>query len=178
MYKSPAEEKAYRKQYRQEHRNYFSSAQKKYYQENKEARLIYHEKYRKENRDKILQRQKTYYKNNPLPLAKSLWIGAKARAKKANLEFTITPEDIQIPEFCPALGIKLNRHLGSKAQDDSFVLERFNNDLGYIPMNINVVSHKANRMKTNATIQEVEGLLTWMKLIEKSSLKSILVSDD
>lgn len=88
---------------------------------------------------------------------------ARKRAKEKNIPFNITPEDIFIPEFCPALGIKLKRGLGP-TEDSSPSLDRFIPSLGYAKGNVTVISHKANTIKNNASVEEVEKVANWMKL--------------
>ena len=101
-----------------------------------------------------------YNKNNP---EKRMLCAAKHRAKKKHLDFTITVEDIVIPEFCPLLGIKLvNCHgqnlgvgKGFLVQDGAPSLDRIDNSKGYTPDNIWVVSFKANKIMNVATYQEI-----------------------
>lgn len=86
---------------------------------------------------------------------------AKTRAKQQGLPFDITLEDIVIPDTCPVLGIPLE--IGnSRLLDGSPTLDKFIPELGYVPGNINVISNKANRMKTDASADEVSLLLNWM----------------
>ena len=47
---------------------------------------------------------KANHRNNPI---NSMFRNAKARAIKQGLEFTITKDDIVIPEVCPYLGVRL-----------------------------------------------------------------------
>lgn len=100
-----------------------------------------------------------YKKSNPV---RAMWLRAKERAKKYNLEFTITLEDIIIPEICPWLGISLNltRH---KQSFDSPSLERLDSNKGYIPSNIIVVSWRANSIKNDASLEELEKVIIGLK---------------
>lgn len=93
-----------------------------------------------------------------------MWQAAKLRAKKKNLEFTITIEDIQIPEFCPLLGLKLSyEDFGIRYNSPS--LDRKDSSKGYSKENIWVVSSRANILKNDATIEELQILLeNWKKL--------------
>jgi hypothetical protein len=90
-----------------------------------------------------------------------LYSAAKRRAKNKGLEFSIKITDIVVPDFCPLLGIPLskdlpgNRTLGS----GSPTLDRKISTLGYTLNNIWVISFKANTMKSNASLEELE-LLT------------------
>lgn len=87
---------------------------------------------------------------------------AKVRAKKAGVPFSITDEDFEIPEFCPILGIKLESGT-KKYHDASPSLDRVIPELGYVPGNIVVMSFRANRIKGDASVEELETVLTWLK---------------
>lgn len=67
--------------------------------------------------------------------------GAKARAKKAGLPFDLTLEDIVIPALCPALGTPMVKPS----------LDRTIPSLGYVKGNVQVISHRANRLKCDCT---------------------------
>lgn len=86
---------------------------------------------------------------------------AKSRAKKLSLEFSITEDDIRIPNFCPALGIRLKVGDGT-IHDGSPTLDRLDPSQGYTPGNVAVVSNLANRIKTNASSDQVRLLADWM----------------
>ena len=83
------------------------------------------------------------------------------RAKRKGLECNITHLDVLIPEFCPLLNIKIEDD--SDDQNLHSSIDRINNSLGYLKDNIMVISHRANRLKNNATIEELELLVTNMK---------------
>lgn len=80
----------------------------------------------------------------------------RQRAKREGTEFTITTEDIIIPEKCPFLGTLLIKKLGENLPTENVVsLDRIDSSKGYIKGNIQVLSHKANRMKNDATHEEL-----------------------
>lgn len=87
----------------------------------------------------------------------SLLSGAKSRAKKNGFPFNLEIEDIVIPDYCPALGIPLEIVPGMRT-DASPTLDKVHNDMGYVKGNVVVVSWKANRLKNNATIHELQSL--------------------
>jgi hypothetical protein len=113
----------------------------------------------KTHRESERAASRKYHKANP---EFSLWAQAKARAKKRNTSFTITKEDIIIPEFCPVLGIPLFK-IGKKVGPNSPSLDCIIPELGYVPGNIVVMSFKANTMKSNASFEEIEQLYLYMK---------------
>jgi hypothetical protein len=93
-----------------------------------------------------------------------LWRAAKQRAQKFNVPFTIQPSDIVIPEICPVLGIPLKIRIGhGRPMDDSPSLDRLIPKLGYTPENVCVISNRANALKKNSTVEELEALLRWVR---------------
>ena len=87
----------------------------------------------------------------------ALLMHAKGRASKASLPIDIDHLDIVIPTKCPVLGIKLRRNKKRQA-DNSATLDRINPELGYVKGNIWVISQRANRIKNDASINELERL--------------------
>lgn len=81
---------------------------------------------------------------------------ARTRARVSGVPFDIRAGDIVIPSHCPILGIALVRRLGRKGgADSSPSLDRIIPEDGYVPGNIVVVSSRANRIKSNATPEEL-----------------------
>lgn len=80
---------------------------------------------------------------------------AKQRAKKLNILFNISIEDIIIPEVCPFLGIKLTASQGQGRKESCMSLDRIIPELGYTKGNVQVISDLANRMKSNATKEQL-----------------------
>ena len=79
---------------------------------------------------------------------------AKRRAKKKNVSFEISVNDIDIPEFCPILGILLRPGRGY-IRHGSPTLDRIIPELGYVKGNVQVISNRANLLKNNASLQEL-----------------------
>ena len=92
--------------------------------------------------------------------------GAKQRAKRDGLECTITLADIIMPPACPLLGIPLayGQRRGG-AVNGSPTLDRIDNSKGYVPGNVWVISYRANKIKNDATLEEL--FLLARKLSEK-----------
>lgn len=130
----------------------FAIIRSKYYYENggKEKSAVANKKWYYENR-----------LNNPNAL---LLKSARDRAKEKNIPFDITVEDITIPVTCPVLGIQLQ--IGEKVVcNNSPSLDRIKPELGYVKGNIQVLSYRANTLKSNATIEELEKVLEHLKKI-------------
>lgn len=85
---------------------------------------------------------------------KVLLQNAKARAKRSNMEFTLTRDDVKIPDTCPVFGVTLFRE-GRTTWVNAPSIDRIDNTKGYTPDNIVVVSRRANILKKDATIDEL-----------------------
>lgn len=111
-------------------------------------------------------KEKTIYVRNNMGLSRTpkykLWAAAKERAKKKDLEFDIDPWDCEIPEVCPVFGIPLVRGRG-KQHAGSPTLDRVDSSKGYIKGNVRVISQRANSLKQDASIEQLELLISYMK---------------
>lgn len=141
---SNPEARAKKKQYNQDHQ-----------EDTRATRRIYREK----RREELREYGRGYYKTYPV---KPLVYEARKRATKLDLPCTITEDDIEIPEFCPVLGIPLVGYNKDNNRDSCPSLDRINPKLGYVPGNICVMSYRANRLKNDGTVDEHDRLLKWM----------------
>ncbi len=87
----------------------------------------------------------------------------KSRAKRKGQEFSITADDIEIPEFCPVFKTRLIFHDKSGGCGDSPSLDRIDSSKGYIKGNVCVISMKANVAKGKLTFKEISMLYDWAK---------------
>lgn len=90
------------------------------------------------------------------PYVKAMLNRCKSRAKIKNMEFNLTPEDITVPKNCPILGIPLLYVKGKGGNWNSPSLDRIDNAKGYIKGNVQIISKRANIIKNDATIEEIE----------------------
>jgi len=111
----------------------------------------------REKRTEILSKNRAIHQDDP---RKQMLRASRGRAKQAGLPHTISREDIVIPTHCPVLGIKLS--VGGD-RNSSPSLDRLVGDLGYVPMNVVVISYRANRMKNDATLAELEQLVKFLR---------------
>jgi transcriptional regulator with XRE-family HTH domain len=94
-----------------------------------------------------------------------LWFQAKKRAEKKGCPFLISPEDVVIPDVCPVFGTPFTFESLSGKQggtDTSASIDRLVPELGYVPGNIRIISWRANRLKSNATHEELRTLADWL----------------
>jgi len=81
---------------------------------------------------------------------------AKYRAKKEGVTFNLCAKDITIPELCPIFGFPLVAGVSSTAGTrNSPSLDRIIPEKGYVKGNVWVISQRANRIKNDATWQEL-----------------------
>lgn len=128
---------------------------------NRDAATQYARKYRIENREKFLAGCRASKEKAP---KKYLVLSAKMRARKKEIEFSITENDIEIPDVCPVFGTPL-RACPEKRSMDSPSIDRIDNDKGYVPGNVAVISYKANMIKSIGTAEDHEAVAKWMRNI-------------
>lgn len=112
----------------------------------------------------------TRTKRKNSPERQILW-SARARAKKRGLKFNLTVEDVVIPDACPVLGIPIIHYLGNgdgARRPESPSLDRINNDLGYVKGNVIVISWRANRLKNDATLEELRAIVGFYEQLATS----------
>jgi len=157
-----------------------SQQSKEYYIKYKDEVQAANKKWRAHNKEKLQAYEKSDFrkeKNKSWVKLKRLkdpstflFYSAKRRSKLSNLEFTITKEHIRniYPKDnkCPILGIDLFVS-NKKTTDNSPSLDRIDSKKGYVPENILVISHRANRIKNNSTIDELYKIYSFLNGLVK-----------
>ena len=87
------------------------------------------------------------------------------KAKELGFDFNISEEDVIIPTHCPILGVELVLNEG-KLAGNSASLDRIDSSKGYVKGNVWVISHKANAMKSNATLAELKLFAMWVNSLD------------
>ena len=99
--------------------------------------------------------------------------GAYRRANIKGLEFDLPSyKDLpKCPKRCPILNIPLKvgklKDSNGGGTDNSPSLDRIDNNKGYVKGNLQIISRKANQMKSNANFEEIEMLYKYMKKIKE-----------
>jgi len=116
----------------------------------------------------------------------ALFYGAKNRAKRKGIPYSLNPDEFTIPDICPVLGIPIKSKSGTSPNkkrkisgvwhDDSPSLDRIDNSLGYIKGNIVIVSGRANRLKSDASISELKAIIKWYDELENGR-RTISIGD-
>ena len=98
---------------------------------------------------------------NPI---RALIRGAKQRAAAKGLEFNLEQKDFEPnPEYCPVFGTKLIYGRRGRQQPDSPSLDRFDNSKGYTKDNVRVISLRANTLKADGRLEEMEKIVEYMR---------------
>ena len=90
-------------------------------------------------------------------------------ANREGIPFTIKFEDIETPEFCPVFGTKLEYGASQKVNGkqtrnkNKVSIDKLIPELGYVPGNVFVISWRANNLKSNMSVDELEKILDYMK---------------
>lgn len=126
-----------------------------------------------EEKEKARQRTKLWYANNKEKATKYKWFyrtekipaylltKSKIRARRDNIKHSITKDDIVVPKFCPIILIPILPGVG-KVCANSPSLDKIIPEEGYVKGNVQVISHKANAMKQNATPEELRAFAKWV----------------
>ena len=96
--------------------------------------------------------------------ARLLYKNIKSRCKRIGREFSIELEDIIIPEKCPVFGFELKRE-DRETWMCAPSVDRIDSSKGYIKGNVTVVSRRANILKKDATLEELEQLFNYYKTL-------------
>jgi hypothetical protein len=83
---------------------------------------------------------------------------AKARAVRKGVPFDLTEDDFDIPDVCPVLGLVLE----PGDLDRTPTLDRMVPELGYVAGNSQVISALANRVKSNASANDILRVALWV----------------
>jgi hypothetical protein len=79
------------------------------------------------------------------------------------IPFDLELEDFEIPKRCPVLGIPLvvNRQRGRRP-DGIPSVDRIDPTKGYVKGNVKIISERANRLKQDASLEELEALVRYV----------------
>jgi hypothetical protein len=114
---------------------------------------------KKKGRAAINAEKRERYRRLP---ASPILCALRRRAKQLGIAFNLTTDDIVIPETCPILGIKLEVGNGHSMRNSPSI-DRIDPTKGYVRGNIQFISHKANTMKSDATLEELRMLVRFME---------------
>jgi len=109
------------------------------------------------DKERILANNRAWRTDN---YARSLLLNLKSRARALGIQCNITIDDIIIPDTCPVLGIPLIPNEGGTRQsDNSPSVDRVDCQGGYTRGNVWVISWRANKLKSDGTLEEFRRLV-------------------
>ena len=100
-----------------------------------------------------------------VPLEKRIYNRAKTRAKRKGIPFDILLEDVVIPNKCPVF----SQPFVYGDPDWTYSIDRLDNSKGYVRGNILIVSNKANRLKNDATMDDLRTVVDFYEHLERES---------
>lgn len=117
--------------------------------------------YLRDNAEVYNANQRNKYRSDERTRVKKILNGARTRAYRDGVPFNLTVDDVlPVPRICPALGIAMSVE-GPRSITPT--LDRIVPSSGYVPGNVRWISHRANRLKSDATLQELEKLVSYVK---------------
>lgn len=129
------------------------------YKENPEISRLRAAEHHRANREAVLAKMKARRRKNP---AVYLLRVARKRASERGLPFNLTIEDVVVPIVCPVIGIPLV--VGDeRCGPASPTLDRVIPALGYVRGNVVVISHRANTIKSDATLSELLAVARYVR---------------
>lgn len=135
--------------------SYFREKMRAAYAKNPEKFRAKRRAFRMRHLERLKLVDKEWRDKNP---SKVMWKSAKTRAKKYGMAFDISVDDVVIPERCPILGIKLR----DGTVDGRATIDKKIPSLGYVKGNVSVISHRANRLKSDASLEELYAILNYL----------------
>lgn len=121
-----------------------------------------HKEYRKAHLAEYAGYQRASRARNP---RQHMVYAARQRARRDGLPCDIAVGDIAWATHCPVRGVELIYTEMPKASSRGNIatLDRKVNSLGYTKGNVFVISHRANRLKQDATADELAAILAYIK---------------
>lgn len=90
---------------------------------------------------------------------------ARTRGRKLGLPGAVSLRELlPLPTVCPLLGIPL--HYGPEKSNEKATFDRIDPTRGYESGNVWIVSHKANRLKGEASLAELKTLVANLRLVK------------
>lgn len=98
-----------------------------------------------------------------------IWERARKRARLNNLPFSLTVYDIpDIPSHCPVLGIEVRSNTSAGPIDSSPSIDRLIPSMGYVPGNIRIICNRANRIRSDASAEELRKIADDALILEQA----------
>lgn len=98
---------------------------------------------------------------NELKHKQKLLKSIKKRSKEKNIDFNLTLADIKIPKICPVLNIPIIISPFSYINSPS--VDKIDPTKGYTKDNVQVISMRANTLKNNSSMDELNIIINYLE---------------
>jgi hypothetical protein len=116
--------------------------------------------------ERLTDKYGEFYKDGLVNKNDFLWACKKKYTVKKNItnkaKWDVAFGDIKWNTHCPILELELD-YFAENRQENSPSFDRVNPDLGYITGNVQIISWRANRIKSNATADELLKIGNYLK---------------
>lgn len=136
----------------------YSTYYRDYYHTNKDKFRGYREKYKQKEGQKevIAGQQRDWRSRNRL---RNRLTALRNKCNTLGLPFDLEECDLIDPEVCPILGIPLD----SRDRDHTPSVDQIIPRKGYTKKNTHIISMRANRIKSDATVEELDKISKYLK---------------
>jgi len=125
--------------------------------------------YQQRNRKRLVAKARQWKRDNP---QRALFLWKRSDARRRGTDFTIEMIDLDWPKDCPVHGVRLLYGPDHGVNNpDQATIDRIDNSLGYISGNVAIMSRRANILKRDATLAELQRLVKWLQKVQRPSLK-------
>jgi hypothetical protein len=114
----------------------------------------------------VMESNKNWYDKNKLDISwrkKRLFNLLKNRALRKNIPFEIKYNDIVWNTHCPVFGYELIYDNLNNPKNESASFDKVDPTLGYVKGNVIIISHRANWLKQDSNIEQLEKIIKYMK---------------
>jgi hypothetical protein len=121
----------------------------------------YYKQWAKDNQAKKQDAQKAWKHRDPL---RYMLFYSKRGAVKRGMPFALVAADFpDLPTHCPVFGIELEYAAEGPRHDGTASIDRVDNSMGCTPSNVRIISWRANRLKSDATAEDLRRLLNYLE---------------
>lgn len=92
---------------------------------------------------------------------RSVLRSARVRAELVGVPFDLTLKDLTIPDMCPVFNTAMS--WSNKITNDTPSLDRLIPEKGYVKDNVAFISMRANRLKSDASLEDLFKITQWMQ---------------
>lgn len=116
------------------------------------------------NTCKVCKKEDYIRRKNRNPVH-TYFIAKRSECKQKNIPFDLTEEYLMSiwTEECPVFGTPMKLGTGGRGDGYNSHLDRLDPNKGYVMGNVAWISGRANRIKYNATVEDLRKIADWME---------------